>query len=146
MLKQMIMVAGVLLSPGLLAEQSLSVVKIEITGLDQDHGDVFIAVYDSKDQWLGENTVADKHVDIARSKDGAVVRAELQLQPGRYAFSLFHDVNGNGELDTNFIGMPKEPIALSNNAKARFGPPKFADAVFELGAEPVVQSIDMTRL
>jgi uncharacterized protein (DUF2141 family) len=42
--------------------------------------------------------------------------------------------------------MPKEPIALSNNAVAKFGPPKYADAVFTLGAEPMIQRISMKEL
>ena len=146
MLSRLILAVTVLLSPGLVAQQAMSVVKIEIAGLDQADGKVFIAVYDSVEHWLGDTTVADRQVVIAEALDGRLVRAELQLPPGRYAFSLFHDLNDNGELDANFIGMPKEPIALSNNARARFGPPKFDDAVFELGSEPVVQSISMSEL
>jgi uncharacterized protein (DUF2141 family) len=44
---------------------------------------------------------------------------------------LFHDANENGELDTNFLGLPKEAYAFSNNAKVTFGPPKFEKAMFE---------------
>jgi hypothetical protein len=47
--------------------------------------------------------------------------------------TVFYDRDDDGKLDTNFIGMPKEPIALSNNAKAKYGPPKFADAACQLG-------------
>ena len=60
--------------------------------------------------------------------------------------SVFYDRNGNGELDTNFIGIPKEPIALSNNATGKFGPPKYEDAVFTLGLEPRVQEIRITEI
>ena len=27
---------------------------------------------------------------------------------------LVHDINNNGKLDTTFIGIPKEPVGLSN--------------------------------
>src|SRR5690625_5362046 len=37
------------------------------------------------------------------------------LPPGDYALLIYHDENRNGELDQNFVGIPREPIALSNN-------------------------------
>jgi uncharacterized protein (DUF2141 family) len=36
----------------------------------------------------------------------------------------FRDENGNQRLDLGPFGLPKEPFAFSNNAVARFGPPK----------------------
>ena len=49
-----------------------------------------------------------------------------------YAFSFFHDLNNNKKLDTNFLGIPKEPYGFSNNKKGRFGPPKFSEASLEI--------------
>ena len=70
----------------------------------------------------------------------------FRLPPGEYALSIFYDKNDNGELDTNFIGIPKEPVALSNNARPSFGPPKYKDAVFTLGDETVVQRISIESI
>lgn len=123
-----------------------STVLIELTGLESAEGNLFIAVYNSKKTWLGEETVAEKQVVITESREGDIVKAELELPPGEYALSIFHDTNDNGELDANFIGIPKEPVALSNNARPKFGPPKYKDAVFELGAEPVLQQISMEEI
>ena len=55
------------------------------------------------------------------------------LAPGRYAVSVFHDVNSNAKLDT-FAGIPKEGYGFSRDAPVRMAPPKFTDAVFALGA------------
>ncbi len=49
---------------------------------------------------------------------------------GIYAVYVFHDEDNNKKLTTNFIGMPKEGIGVSNNAKGHFGPPKYDDAKF----------------
>jgi uncharacterized protein (DUF2141 family) len=49
-----------------------------------------------------------------------------------------HDRNGNGELDTNFVGIPKEPWAFSNNASGVLGPAKWQQAKFELAGETVL--------
>lgn len=123
-----------------------STVQIELTGLESAEGNLFIAVYDSKKTWLGDETVAQQKVVIVESREEGIVKAELQLPPGEYALSIFHDSNDNGKLDANFIGIPKEPVALSNNARPKFGPPKYKDAVFELGAEPVLQQISMEEI
>ena len=35
-------------------------------------------------------------------------------------------------MDTNFLGMPKEGVGASNDAKGFMGPPKYQDAKFRL--------------
>ena len=53
------------------------------------------------------------------------------LPPGKYALSCFHDLNGNGKLDTNWMGIPNEPYGFSNNARPQFRAPKWAEAAFD---------------
>jgi uncharacterized protein (DUF2141 family) len=43
-----------------------------------------------------------------------------------------HDVNKNGELDKNALGIPKEGFGFSNDAAGTFGPPGFDKAKFIL--------------
>jgi uncharacterized protein (DUF2141 family) len=52
------------------------------------------------------------------------------IPAGTYAVACFHDENGNQSLDTNFLGIPKEGVCVSNNAKGSMGPPKYEDAKF----------------
>lgn len=120
--------------------------RLEISGLASEQGTVYYSVYNSEDAWLGENRVTGAAVDIAQAMEGEVVVATVALPPGDYAISIFYDANANGELDTNFIGIPNEPVALSNNAKARFGPPKYKDALFTLPDEGAVQAIEITAI
>jgi uncharacterized protein (DUF2141 family) len=126
-----------------LADELTGIVMVELSGLQGATGNIYIAVYDSDSTWLGDEAVMHQKVVIAESLDGELVRTELQLPLGDYALSAFYDQNDDGELDTNFIGMPKEPIGLSNNAVGKFGLPSYSDAVFSLGAAPIVQSIIM---
>lgn len=123
-----------------------TLVLLELSGLGEASGDLYIAVYDAEANWLSDDTYLDKKVAIADALEGDLVRTEVVLPPGEYAVSIFHDRNNNGELDTNFIGMPKEPIAMSNNARPKFGPPKYEDAVFSVGDEQVTQKIIMNEL
>lgn len=130
----------------LCADGATGTVNLELAGLAKADGSVFIAVFDSSKTWLSENTFAGREVVIADALEGDLVLVQLQLPPGEYALSIFYDRNGNGEMDTNFIGIPKEPIAMSNNAKMKFGPPKYDDAVFTLSDQPLTQRIQFKEL
>lgn len=120
--------------------------RLEISGLAQAKGKVYFSVYDSPDTWLGEERVVGGVVDISESLQGEVVIATVDLSPGEYAVSIFYDVDDDGELGTNFIGIPNEPVALSNNAKARFGPPKYDDARFDLTSDGLTQTISIKEI
>lgn len=54
------------------------------------------------------------------------------LHPGVYAVALFHDENGNGKLDTNFLGLPAEGVGTSNNKRPLVGPPSWSASRFRL--------------
>ena len=136
----------IVLGQAAFAEDIPGMLTVEVSGLKDKSGDIYIAVYNSDSTWLSDETVMVKGLDINEALEGDLVRTELELPLGEYALSVFYDRNGNGEMDTNFIGMPKEPTALSNNALAKFGPPKYEDAVFTLGLEPVIQHISMRDL
>ncbi|MDG2046650.1 MAG: DUF2141 domain-containing protein [Halioglobus sp.] len=128
------------------AEDLTGILTVEISGLKEASGNVYIAVYDSDSTWLSDEMVLTQKVAIADALEGDLVRTELQLPLGDYALSVFYDQDDDGKLNTNFIGMPKEPIALSNNAVSKFGPPAYDDAVFRLGAQPLIQSLSMKVL
>lgn len=57
------------------------------------------------------------------------------LPKGMYALSVIHDENENDELDTNFMGMPREAFGFSNNPMIYFGPPSFEKAKFSLDSD-----------
>ena len=64
-----------------------------------------------------------------------------ELVPGAYAVAAFHDENGNGKLDTNFLGIPTEGVAASNDARGSFGPPAFDKAKLTIGTEDLAITV-----
>jgi uncharacterized protein (DUF2141 family) len=52
------------------------------------------------------------------------------VAPGIHAVAVFHDENGDGKLDTNFLGIPREGVGVSNNNFRSVGPPSWDDAKF----------------
>jgi uncharacterized protein (DUF2141 family) len=106
-----------------------NVIHVEISGLRSAKGQMLCALYASAEAF-------PKKADQAVSRLTAKI-AERQatcdftgIAPGTYAVSVVHDENANGKLDTNFVGMPREGVGASNDAKGHMGPPKFAAASF----------------
>ena len=104
--------------------------RVVATNVKSDQGKIYVWVYDKKDDWLSDRYRTQKSVPVAGNRQGDKVTVELLLPAGEYALSIFQDVNDDGKLERNFIGLPKEPAGLSNNLRPKFGPPKYKDAVF----------------
>ncbi|WP_114394697.1 DUF2141 domain-containing protein [Oleisolibacter albus] len=67
------------------------------------------------------------------------------LPPGRYAVRVFQDLNANGTLDTNLLGIPTEPFGFSNDAMGEMGPPSFAAAAITLESAPLAIRVTLRR-
>jgi len=109
------------------------VLEVVATGLQNDRGQVLIALSNSKENYDSRDE-AYRGAEI-KIKEGRAVYFFKDLPYGSYAIKLFHDENGNGKLDGNFLGIPKEDYGFSNNARGRFGPAAYAKARFELDAK-----------
>jgi uncharacterized protein (DUF2141 family) len=53
------------------------------------------------------------------------------LKDGTYAVAITHDENENGQLDTNFLGIPTEGVGISTNPRV-FGKPRFEQGQFPI--------------
>jgi len=118
-----------------------TVVRVVVTNVVKQDGVLLAGAYDSPETWLGATTVVGKDVPVAGNVTNGTVSFEMLLPPGTYALSVLQDLNGNRKLDTNFIGIPTEASGSSNDAPARWSAPKFKDAVFTVGDEPVSLTI-----
>lgn len=111
--------------------------KIKIDNIKEEKGNLMIAVYRVSDQFLGEVNFAGKAEKVASIPYQEVF---IYLPFGKYAVAIYHDVNSDGELNTNFIGIPKEPYGFSNNSMGMFGPPSFEEASFSFeNAEQLIE-------
>jgi uncharacterized protein (DUF2141 family) len=106
---------------------------VEITGLKDDVGTVHASLYASADGFPTRPAKALRQADAPIS-GGAARIVFPGLPPGGYAVAAYHDENGNGKLDTGFLGIPTEGLGASNDAKGFMGPPGFDDARVEVRA------------
>ena len=136
MLRSLIFALGALaaaLSPVEAASPEGGRITVQVQNVRSDDGHVLAVLHDKEDAFPsdGDRAVAKKKVKPANGRARA---SFTNVPPGTYAVTLIHDENDNGELDTNFLGMPREGVGTSNNPKARMGPPKWKDAKFEVEA------------
>ena len=103
--------------------------RITLTGVPKSEGTVLIGVLASEAAYKEDEAPIATVTEKAQAGDMSFV---ITLPSGTYGVQAMHDLNDNGELDTGFMGIPKEPWGFSNNAKGRFGPPKWQDLVFTL--------------
>jgi len=103
-------------------------IEVNMTGFGSDHGTVMVGLYDTEDTFLGtpqksfSSEILDKKANVTFT----------DIPDGIYAISCYHDEDENGELNMILGFYPKEDYGTSNNAPARFGPPKWEDAKFEI--------------
>lgn len=104
--------------------------RMEITGVESTKGEVSAALYTDQHSFLKFDKVF-KAVS-AKAVEGVTTLVVNNIPDGTYAVAVFHDKNGNGKLDTNMLGIPKEPVAFSKAKMKTFGPPKFKECAFEI--------------
>jgi len=131
----LILIAIVFISLTGIAQSMGKSLTIEFDGIKEEKGTkVYVALYQTEDSFLRKPLKGT----ISEITNGKAVSTFTDLTPGVYAVSAFYDKNANGKLDTNFLGIPKEPTAVSNNPKARMGPPRYKDAKFELNEDVTI--------
>lgn len=117
---------------------------VVVTGLQSDAGSVRVALLDSESAFA-DDAPPHRSASVKPSTGSATVVFE-GLEHGTYAVKLFHDLNENEKLDTNFIGLPKEPFGFSNNAMGRFGPPSYDDVKFTFDAPAATIEVESREL
>lgn len=80
-------------------------IYLEISGLRSNNGSIRCALYANADAFPRDISKA-----VSRGTGG---------------------IKDNHAVDTNILGIPKEGLGASNNARGSMGPPKFSDARFE---------------
>ena len=104
-------------------------VTVEIIGIKKIKGHILIGLFNK----------AKGYPDIGKEYKGITIKVTkksishtfVDVPPGDYAIAAVHDINKNGTVDYNFIGMPQEMYAFSGNSGC-IGKPPFKKAKFKL--------------
>ena len=107
-------------------------VRLEISGIKKAAGNMLIAVYNTRESYLDESKMIYSYV--MRVNESGAMTFTIDLPDGEYALAFLHDVNEDGKLNKNLIGIPTESYGFSNNARGTFGPPSFEEAKVHIAA------------
>ncbi len=128
------------------AQETKCNLKIDIVGFSNNKGKARISVFSKENK----KAFPDKYSKasykfIVPIKDKKVTHIIEDMPFGEYAVVVHHDENEDNELNTNWLGMPKESFGASNDAKGSFGPPDFEDAKFLINKSQLSIKINMIK-
>jgi uncharacterized protein (DUF2141 family) len=112
---------------------------VTVTGIKENRGSIRVGLFKSENDFLKKAVYGE----IVKATGQEVVVVFKNLPEGEYGVSVIHDENDNGELDSNFMGIPKEGFAFGNDAMGTFGPPSYNDAKIKVDSKNLTQRIKM---
>jgi uncharacterized protein (DUF2141 family) len=104
-------------------------IVVEVANVRSAQGVLYCTLHDRAETFPGGGEKAFSRANAPAQAGKMTLRFD-GVPAGDYAVSCYHDENGNGRLDSNFLHIPTEGVAVSNDPKGHLGPPSFADARF----------------
>ncbi|HXI86323.1 MAG TPA: DUF2141 domain-containing protein [Parvularculaceae bacterium] len=98
-------------------------------------GEVRLLGYDHAEDFL---TRAALKYDAKVNADGIAIAELRGLHAGPYAFVAYYDANGDGKLNRDVLGRPKEPYGFSNNVRPKLRKPHFDEAKVDVAPGEVI--------
>lgn len=121
-----------------MAYAQTGILNVEISDINDPKGLMSIGLYSNKKGFPDKGKeYKGKDVEVTGK---TIVYTFKDVPFGTYAIAIFHDTNSNGKLDKNFLRIPKEGYAFSNNVFGALGlPPSFKDALFKFAGNKTVK-------
>jgi uncharacterized protein (DUF2141 family) len=117
--------------------------SVEVDGLQSQKGQLCIKLFSSS-QGFPDGSGKTAKRQCVKITETPIVIPFKNLTSGSYAVAVFHDLNGDGKLNRNSLGMPTEGYGFSNNpAPSRSGPPAFGNCVFLLAGPNTKINVQM---
>jgi uncharacterized protein (DUF2141 family) len=108
---------------------------VEVDGLRNKQGQLCVSVFSNSRGFPNKRDRAVKRQCLKITETPIKVNFQ-NLKAGSYAVAVYHDKNGDLNLNRNDLGMPTEGFGFSRNPDVKTSAPKFGDAAFLL-AGPV---------
>lgn len=136
--------AALLLPTGDATAGTTADLEITIRNVLPGQGELRIALFDTADGF--PHDPAPTMPTLRQRPDATTVQVRFYgLPQGRWAVMVLQDLNGNGRIDANLLGMPREPYGASNNRLPMLAPPRFEEALFTLGPEATRIQVDLRQ-
>jgi uncharacterized protein (DUF2141 family) len=97
-------------------------VTVQVSGVESAQGRVFVGLCPT-----ALDPGACTQGDSRAARPGGMSFTFRGVPAGQIAVAVYQDINGNGRLDRNALGVPTEPYGFSNDV-GRLAPPTFSGA------------------
>jgi uncharacterized protein (DUF2141 family) len=116
-------------------------IEVTITGLRNSEGQIVLGVFADQESFKREQSYREFRFS---KKDirGSEMKVQFTIPPGTYGFAILDDETGDGFMQYNFLGMPKEGFGFSDYYHQGLTMPKFDDFKFVL-AEGQKKSVNV---
>lgn len=112
-------------------------VKVRVSGVDGRGGDMRVEVC-TPATFLKECPYRAK----VPAQQGTMDVIVKDVPPGTYAVTAHHDINRNGKVDQNLLGVPKEGVGFSRNPMLILRAPRFDETSITVG--DTLAEVDIT--
>ena len=103
--------------------------RVEVEGLRSDRGHLLAALYDRPQGFPREGKPA--HQTKVAIRGGRATAEFDDLPAGTYAIAVLHDENDDGQMNNNWMKLPKEGFGMSNFETLKMSAPSFEDSKIE---------------
>ncbi len=114
-------------------------ITVEIDGLTKAGGTMVIGLFDNKKDF---NVTPVKFFRVTVKDLQAIKVVFMDIPYNSYAISVYQDVNDNGKLDKNYLGIPTEPYGFSNDPVIITGP-SYEKSMFVLRENDISMKINL---
>ncbi|MFO7752314.1 MAG: DUF2141 domain-containing protein [Desulfobacteraceae bacterium] len=105
-------------------------IQVTIPNIKNSTGNIACGIFESPEGFPKKFLVSAKTIIIKKIQRMQAQCDFTDIPSGTYAIAVIHDENMNGELDTNWMGVPKEGYGFSNTTIDEFGTPAFSASSF----------------
>lgn len=126
------------------AQTPCSVIHVKILNIRNNKGSISCALFESPKGFPKKFLRYATNIMTIKIRESEASCYFTDIPPGTYAMVVIHDENMNGELDTNWLGIPKEGFGFSNKADALLSAPSFSDASFQYDGQDAEMTMTLS--
>jgi len=101
-------------------------IGITVKDIDEVKGQLIAFIYNKEELFPKEGKYYKMLKFPVTGKETVITIKDLPVQD--YAIFICHDSDNNGKCNQNWVGIPSEKIAFSNNVKPKMKAPSFKEA------------------
>jgi len=112
------------------SQMPVGVIEVKINNINEHYGTLWLGVYRSEASFLNkEEAILYSVQNLSDNEESVIIN---NLDYGDYAIALFHDLNNNGVMDFDWMGIPAEPYAFSKPLRSKWRVPAFKEVKISL--------------